>query len=411
MDYQLVTHCRCCGSTDLEPVLDLGQQPLANSYLEEAGELPRFPLELMVCHRCFHGQLSIVVNPDLMFREYLYVSGTSHTLRQHFAGFAREVLRWVEQRPHRVLDLACNDGTLLEAFRGEGCSTCGVDPAANLVELTRGKGLAVIEGYWPEVRSLLSGRFDLITAANVLAHVSDPRAFLGAALDSLTSGGAVVVEFPYCRELVRRCEWDTIYHEHLSYFLVGPLLHLAEGLGASVTRMRRTPIHGGSLRLAIQRGAQSHCPEILALADGEGRDGLRDLETYYSFARRVDENCEQLEELVGSLVVSGNRVIGYGASAKGNTLLNHCPLPLVYIVDDNPLKHGRRTPGQNIPIEHPDRILEEEGDLHVVLLAWNFAREIVQNLRAWRPGCGDAVIRYVPEVSCHAVDSDLALLE
>jgi SAM-dependent methyltransferase len=411
MDYQRASQCRCCCFTELERVLDLGCQPLANSCLKEPAELPTYPLELMVCQSCFHAQLSVVVNPDLMFRNYLYVSGTSRTLREHFAGFARDVLRWTDSRPRRVLDLACNDGTLLEAFHREGCAACGVDPASNLVALARERGLSVVEGYWPQVRTSVHGPFDLITAANVLAHVADPRGFLGAALDSLTEGGAVVVEFPYCRDMVRRCEWDTIYHEHLSYFLVGPLLRLVESLEAAITHVRRVPIHGGSLRVGIQPGPRPHCPDILALAKEEREQGLQELTTYGAFAQRVEVNCRHLHELIHSLRASGHRVVGYGASAKGNTLLNHCPLPLAYIVDDNPLKHGYLTPGQLIPIRHPDAVKEEGPSLHVLLLAWNFAREIIQNLHVWRPGRGDMVIHYVPEVSCHAVDADLALLE
>src|SRR5215471_17491245 len=141
MDYRPVVACRCCGTSDLEPVLDLGRQPLANSYLKEPAELPVYPLELVICRSCFHNQLSVVVQPDLMFRHYLYVSGTSRTLREHFAGLAQEALAKLAPRPQRVLDLACNDGTLLDAFRRQGCSVQGVDPAGNLVELASAKGL------------------------------------------------------------------------------------------------------------------------------------------------------------------------------------------------------------------------------------------------------------------------------
>jgi novobiocin biosynthesis protein NovU/D-mycarose 3-C-methyltransferase len=411
VEYDYARHCRCCGRSSLERVLDLGRQPLANSYLQKPSPLPTFPLELMVCQDCFHNQLSVVVNPALMFSHYLYVSGTSRTLREHFAGFAREALTWVEPRPHRVLDLACNDGTLLDAFRREGCSVHGVDPAENLVALARSKGLEITHGYWPHARAALPGRFDLITAANVLAHVADPAGFLAAAMDSLTDGGAVVVEFPYCREMIAHCEWDTIYHEHLSYYLVLPLLSLVERVQARVTHARLVPIHGGSLRLAIKPGSGPHCQSVVTLGAAECEAGFQDMTTYQQFAHQVDQNCEELRDLVTTLTAEGRRIIGYGASAKGNTLLNRCPLPLEYIVDDNPLKHGYLTPGQQIPIRHPDAVRSEGDGLHVLLLAWNFAREIVQNLRSWRPGRGDAVIHYVPEVRCHAVDADLALLE
>jgi SAM-dependent methyltransferase len=411
MDYELVSACRCCGGADLALALDLGQQPLANSYTREPTDLPTYPLAWMVCRACFHGQLSIAVHPDLMFRHYLYVSGTTQTLRDHFAGLAREALDLVGPGPRRVLDLACNDGTLLEAFRAAGASVQGVDPARNLVALAAGKGLDVVEGYWPEARDRVRGPFDVITAANVLAHVADPRRFLEAALDSLADGGAVVVEVPYCRDLVARGAWDTIYHEHLSYFLVGPLLRLAERAGATVSRLRCLPVHGGSLRLALRRGRSEHCPEALALAAAEHEEGLQDLATYQAFARHVAAVRADLQELVRGLVAAGRRVIGYGAAAKGNTLLNRCQLPLAYIVDDNPLKHGYLTPGRQIPIRPPEAALAEGPGLYVLLLAWNFAREILANWRARRPGQRDQVIHFVPRVSCHAADADLPPLE
>lgn len=403
MDYDRCWRCRCCGATDLLLALDLGQQPLANSYLREPLDLPVFPLELMVCNQCFHSQLSIVVNPDLMFRHYLYVSGTSRTFREHFTAFARETLTWVEPRPERVLDIACNDGTLLEAFRHQGCSVQGVEPAANLLELARSKRLAVTEGYWPDVRPEIDGSFDLVTATNVLAHVPDPAAFLEAALDCLHEGGAVLVEFPYCRELIDRCAWDTVYHEHLSYFLAAPMLRLADRLGASITHAQRVPSHGGSLRLALQRGRDCHCSEILALAEAERRDGFQDLRTYQRFAIQVEESCRELRRLVSSQVAQGRRLVGYGASAKGNTLLNHCPLPLAYITDDNPLKHGYLTPGRNIPIRPSAALASEPADLCVVLLAWNLADEIRGNVRRLRPTRKDTALFYVPAVRCEPI--------
>jgi novobiocin biosynthesis protein NovU/D-mycarose 3-C-methyltransferase len=407
MDHTPVTACRACGSPELVKVLDLGRQPLANSYVKEPTDLPTFPLELLVCRSCSLSQLSVVVRPDLMFREYLYVSGTSATLRAHFDGLVREAFAWFPPGPRRVLDLACNDGTLLGAFRRAGCDAWGVDPARNLAALARQKGLSVVEGYWPAAAGDVPGAFDLVTAANVLAHVADPRSFLEAALGRLAPGGAVVVEFPYCRSMVLHREWDTIYHEHLSYLLAGPLLALAGGLGASVTRARLVPVHGGSLRLAVQATPSGHCEEVLRLAEAEARDGLTDLGTYHAFARHVDAVCEELAEAVRREGSEGRRVVGFGASAKGNTLLNRCPLPLAYVADDNPLKHGYLTPGRNVPIRPPEALSEETGDLAVLLLAWNFAAEVVGKVRTRRPGRDDRVIHYVPGVRVHGVGEPL----
>lgn len=397
MDYHPITACRCCGSADLERVLDLGAQPLANDYVREPVAQPVYPLELFVCRGCAHNQLGAAVDPDRMFRHYLYVSGTSRTLREHFAVFARDALTWVEPRPRRVLDLACNDGTLLTAFRAEGCEGQGVDPAANLVAVAKSAGLDVVEGYWPAARNRVSGPFDLVTAANVLAHVADPAGFLSAMLDVLSPHGAAVVEFPYAREMVLGSEWDTIYHEHLSYFLVGPFLRLAERVGGAVVGVRRTPVHGGSIRLAVRRTGGGHCADALALAGAERAAGLYDLATYAAFAARVGETCRALSGHVWALVGAGRRVVvGYGASAKGNTLLNRCPLPLAWIADDNPLKHGHLTPGRHVPIRPTADLAAEPDGLGVVLLAWNFADEILANVRRLRPGRGDEAVHYVP---------------
>jgi hypothetical protein len=302
-----------------------------------------------------------------------------------------------------MLDLASNDGTLLEAFRRAGCDAHGVDPAGNLVELARGKGLDVTHGYWPEVAGRVPGRFDVVTAANVLAHVADPGAFLAAALKRLTPRGAVVVEVPYAREMLLRGEWDTIYHEHLSYFLVTPLLGLLDRLGASAAHARLVPSHGGSLRLALRPGGGRHASEVLALAEAEGRDGLLEEATYAAFARGADQTCADLVRLLDGAVRCGQRVVGYGASAKGNTLLNRCPLPLAYLVDDNPLKHGYYTPGRHVPIRPVAALAEESANLWVVLLAWNFADEILGNVRRLRPGAGDTAVLYVPAVHTRPV--------
>lgn len=404
MDYAITGECRCCGSTDLELVLDLGRQPLANDYVREPVEQPAYPLELFVCRRCFHNQLGVAVHPDRMFRHYLYVSGTSRTLRDHFAGLAHDVLTWVKPRPKRVLDLACNDGTLLAAFRADGCIVQGVDPAANLVTRASAAGLDVIEGYWPEACRRVSGPFDLVTAANVLAHVADPAGFLTAMLDVLSPHGIAVVEFPYAGEMVLRHEWDTIYHEHLSYFLAGPFLRLAERVGAAVVRVQQTPIHGGSIRLALRRGG-SHCAEARTLVESERAAGLYDPVTYATFARRVDQTCRELTGHVWKLVAAGRRVVGYGASAKGNTLLNRCPLPLTWIADDNPLKHGYLTPGRHIPIRPTADLAAEPPGLGIVLLAWNFADEILANIRRLRPGMGDEALHYVPRFQAVAIGS------
>lgn len=395
--------CRCCGSGHLEMVLDLGRQPLANEYLVRPARQHTYPLQLMVCRQCYHNQLSVVVDPDKMFRNYLYVSGTSRTFHSHFAEFAKDTLSALGPGRKRVLDIACNDGTLLTKYQDLGCSVRGVDPAANLVKLVRDQGIGVVEGYWPDASKDVVGRFDIVTACNVLAHVAEPARFLSAMLSALSPDGVAVVEFPYAREMVLRNEWDTIYHEHLSYFLVSPFLKLAERVGASVVRAKTTPVHGGSVRLTLRRTGEVHCAEANLLATTEQVAGLHDLETYIKFAKQVSKTCRELVEGVGAKLDAGYQVVGYGASAKGNTLLNHCPLALTYIVDDNPLKHGHFTPGRHLPIRPVSVLSGERQDLAIVMLAWNFADEIKANVRRLRPGREDLALCHVPKFFVTAI--------
>jgi hypothetical protein len=215
-------------------------------------------------------------------------------------------------------------------------------------------------------------------------------------LDVLTPRGAAVVEFPHARETILGGAWDAIYHEHLSYFLAGPFLGLAERVGAAVVGLRRTRAHGGSLRLALRRTGGGHCAEALALAASERGAGLCDPGTYAALAARVEGTCRALAGHAWSLVAGGRRLVGYGASAKGNTLLNRCPLPLSWVADDNPLKHGLLTPGRHVPIRPAADLAAEPPGLGVVLLAWNLADEVLANVRRLRPGVGDEAIRYVP---------------
>jgi SAM-dependent methyltransferase len=401
--HEHVRICRCCGGGDLVPYLDLGEQPLANAY--HRGEaLPRFPLAVSLCRGCAHSQLGIVVDPELLFRHYLYVSGTTETFRRHTAELADDALAFTGAR--RVLDVACNDGTLLEQFRARGCEVHGVDPALNLRELTVGKGLPVLTELWgaqaaSELRASGAAPFDLITATNVLAHVADPLEFLRACAAALAPGGTALVEFPYGVETVDRCEFDQVYHEHVSYFLARSLTALAERAGFEVRRALRTPIHGGSIRFFLRptSGAPRHCGEVAALLEHERARGLHDPATYERFSARVQENGRALRVALERARRAGRKVVGYGASAKGNTVLNAFELDLSYVVDDNPLKWSLLTPGRDVPIRPPAALAEETEPLTIVVMAWNFLEEIqrrVLAVRGQRPG--DSFLLYVPSV-------------
>lgn len=390
------TSCRCCGSNRLTQYLNLGKQPLANNY-HKGDVLPTFPLEVNLCEDCCHSQLSIVVDPKIMFEHYLYVSGTPHTFRNHCAEFAQDAKSyWGGKRPI-VLDIACNDGTLLDHFR-DGDNVFGVDPAKNLLPLTRAKNIPVVAAYWGDGSCVNNvPKADIITAANVFAHVHNVNGFLDDSLSVLAEGGIIILEFPYCDEMIYNCEFDTVYHEHLSYFLVNSLAKLVERKGLGISRIVRTPIHGGSIRFFLQRN-EPHCAEVDGLIESERKRGLLQKDTYLKFRDKVNENKHKLTTLVGKLKAEGKKVIGYGASAKGNTMLNYFQLNLDYIVDDNPMKWGYLTPGRNIEIKSPETMADED-ELHVVILAWNFLDEIVSKIEKIT-GKSHNYISYVPEVKC-----------
>ena len=406
--FKEVKECRCCGSDDLYWYLDLGQQPLSNSY-HKGEELETFPLEINVCNECFHSQLSVVVEPHLMFKNYLYVSGTTRTFRQHCWELARDAVEYwfhhggIKQpitsvMSPRVLDIACNDGTLLEYFQELDCNIQGVDPAENLRELTIEKGIPVEVGYWGSgVHERLEGEFDIITGTNVFAHVDEINEFLVQATKVLNEDGIIILEFPYCDNMISDCEFDTIYHEHLSYFLVNSFKKNVETKGLGIVRILRTPIHGGSIRFFLKMG-ERHCLEAYHLVEDEEKKGLLKKETYAKFSRQVSKNKGKMRKLVTDLKSSGKTVIGYGASAKGNTMLNYFGLDLDYIVDDNEMKWGYLTPGRNILIKSPEA-MKEEDELYIVILAWNFFDEIAGKIEEIT-GKKHHYIRYVPEVSC-----------
>lgn len=372
--------CRCCGSAELVPYLDLGMQPLANDYHRNDKTVPFFPLCVNWCSECWHSQLSEVVEKDLLFKNYLYVSGTSNTLRQHFASFASDVCRRFTGEIS-VLDVAANDGSLLEQFRLLGCTVMGVDPAENLREITAAKGIPVLVDYFSSSIDI-SSTFSVITATNVFAHVDDIKDFLLGCKKLLREDGLVVIEFPYVGNLLADCQFDTIYHEHLSYFSINSFSSLAYDVGFAVKDIVQTPIHGGSIRFY--------------LGTGYGMVQTEEKPDVWGFSSRVAAIKQDFCSLVDGLA---GKVICYGASAKGNTALNYFGRSFSYVVDDNPMKVGYYTPGSNMEIKHSSYLAEEVDDLSIILTAWNFKEEIMARVRQIRGHTRDKFITYVPGVS------------
>jgi SAM-dependent methyltransferase len=381
-------------------VLDLGKQPLANSYHKKGEMLPSYPLALNVCSNCFHAQQAVAVRPDLMFKQYTYVSGTSQTLRDYFDWFAKEVGRRYgrasKASPKKVLDIACNDGTQLTSFMKEGWQAFGVDPAENLIERSRRTGATVVCDYWNKKSAASFGTtFDILLAQNVFAHVARPLEFLEASKEVMEPHSKLLIQTSQA-EMIARGEFDTIYHEHISFFSANSMQTLARRAGFMLEDIFITPVHGGSYVFVL--GFDANEEKAQARLEYERQEGRYDLTFFKKFAEAAKKSVGELRDKLEDYTTEGRTIVGFGAAAKGNTLLNFAKLPLEYIVDENPLKHGLYTPGMDVLIVPPERLREERRPLAIVVLAWNFLDEIYKKVKAVRPEAEDVFVTYFPSV-------------
>ena len=401
-DAKQLTECLCCGGERLKLVLDLKEQPLANSFKKTAEETePYFPLRLNICEDCTHLQLSHAVNPDLLFKNYLYVSGTSQTLRDYFDWFARRTQEYFEKVPTTVLDIACNDGSQLNSFKALGLTTYGIDPATNLHELSS-KNHEVVCDYFKEkyVYHFKMKKLDIITAQNVFAHNDYPLDFLKMCREIMHDTTRLFIQTSQA-DMIKNNEFDTIYHEHLSFFNSSSMMALAERAGLHIIDIQKTPIHGNSYMFVFSKNPGAR-PSVQHQLDEERELGLQDMNTYLAYADRCHTIVEDLNNMISHYKDLGYVIAGYGAAAKGNTLINFGNIQLDYIIDDNPMKQGLFAPGSNIPVVSID-ILEEyrERKIAFVPLAWNFFTEISKKIKSNRDVEGDVFIRYFPTISAN----------
>ena len=390
-----INHCRVCGNEHLEEVLDLNNQPLANSYHNGEEEQETYPLKINVCTECFHVQLSVVVNPDLMFKDYLYVSGTSKTLHAYFEDFA-ELCEQYSRGRRRVLDIACNDGTQLHKFKERGWKTYGVDPAENLYPLSSINHNVVCDYWSAEVAEKTHEIFDAIIAQNVFAHTHDIHGFLKACAIVADERTNVFIQTSQADMIVNN-EFDTIYHEHLSFFNTKSMKTCANLNGFSLVDVLKATIHGGSYVFVLRKGKHD---ESIAKAEikKEKKLGLYNLKTYVEYAKKCKEVMKSFNKEIKKFKKKDYKVIGYGAAAKGNTFLNFGKTDLDYIVDDNELKWNLLTPGRNIMIKGPSALAEEDIKKIVVIpLAWNFFNEISEKANEIT-NSKLPFIKYFPEV-------------
>ncbi len=394
--------CRSCGCEDLKSVLDLGVTPLADRMPSAAHadrEEPRFPLEVVFCPECSLVQILETVDPAMLFDDdYPYFSSFSKYLLEHSR---KNVLELIERRKlgpqSLVIELASNDGYLLKNYVEQGVPVLGIDPVKSLCEAAEKIGVrSRAEFFGLDVAKGLVAegfRADVIHGNNVLAHVADTNGFVAGIAALLKQDGMAVIEFPYVRDLIDHCEFDTIYHEHLCYFSVTAVDKLLRRHGLFLNDVRRLPIHGGSLRLFIEKHDAPN-EAVRGLLAEERTLGLDKLDYYREFSTRVADLKTDLLALLRGLKAEGKTIAAYGAAAKGSTLINYVGIGrelLDSVADKNVHKQGRLMPGQKIPIVAAEQIAARKPD-YVLLLPWNLESEILAQEQAYRDGGGKFII-------------------
>ena len=398
--------CRSCEHAELQSVLSLGRTPLANALLTEAQlnePEETYPLELVFCSRCSLVQLTESVSPEKLFREYVYLSSFSDTMLRHAEQLSSALIGAKNLgAASLVMEVASNDGYLLQYYKRASVPVLGIEPATNIAEVATQRGIRTVCDFFDEVLALRLRdeglRADVIHAHNVLAHVPQLNGFVRGLRELLKDDGLVVVEVPYVKDMIDASEFDTVYHEHLSYFSLTALDALFARNGLTIQRVERLAIHGGTLR--IYGGHEAKQDQSVAHLLNEEKDwGAADISAYKGFGERVEQLRDELVSLLRELKTEDKRIAVYGASAKGSTLLNYCGLgteTLDYVVDRSTVKQGRYTPGSHLKIYAPEMLLEDMPD-YVLLLTWNFADEILEQQSEYRARGGRFIVP-VPSV-------------
>jgi SAM-dependent methyltransferase len=404
--------CRLCGGTHLTLVLELAPTPPANAFVSRA-ELdqpqPMFPLDVFFCEDCFHVQLLDVVDPSVLFENYVYVSGTSPSFVAHFENYAKSVLEQFRPAPGSlVLDIGSNDGTLLRFFQQAGMKVLGVDPARNIAEEATRNGIPTQAAFFSpklaaEIRAQ-HGPASVITGNNVFAHIDNLEAIVEGIRTLLAPGGIFVFEVSYLVDVFQNTLFDTIYHEHLDYHSVKPLVPFFKRLGMELIEAVRVGSHGGSLHGIAQLAGGPH-PVGKSVAEAianEEKLGLDRAETFHQFGRNINSLKTDLGKLLRELKAKGKKIAGFGAPAKATTLMYHFgigPDLIDFIVDDSPLKQNLFTPGQHVPVV-PSSVMYAQKPDYVLILAWNFAAPILKSHRAYTDAGGHFIVP-IPKLEIH----------
>ena len=400
-NYILEKKCRICSGTNLHLILDLGEQPPANSFIDES-ELNslehKFPLRLFWCKDCYLVQLLDIVNKEYLFKNYLYMTSASKPIVEHFKKYAQDIHQEFLQKENSpfIVEIGSNDGSLLREFKKLDTQILGIEPAINLSDLANQSNITTKNTFFSSEISkeiVKTRNASVVVANNVIAHVEDLQDLMHGVQILIGNNGIFIFEVPYLVDLIKNLEFDTIYHEHLSYFSILPLLKLVQQFGLEIFDIRKQSVHGGTLRIFVsKKGNYPINNSVKIFIDDESKLGLDKIDFYKKFSIDVKELKKELLKILSKLKKENKSVFGYGAPAKGNVLLNYCGIDtkfIDYIIDTTPLKQGKFTPGMHIPIIAPSNL--NNGDV-AFLLAWNYEFEILEKEKIFTNNGGKFLI-------------------
>lgn len=382
--FDRITHCRICKKAEIKMVLSLGEQPPANSLRDNLNDsLPLVPLSISHCENCKTVQLNETVKPEYLFRNYVWVTGTSSLAQTFNYHFCKEALRRLEDRPLFIVEIASNDGTFLKPFKEKGHKVLGVDPAENIARIANGNGIPTLPDFFSQrvAESIAHqhGLADCVFARNVIPHVDNVHDVVSGMVHCIKDDGIAIVEVHYSKNIIDGLQYDSIYHEHLFYFSIQSLCFLLESHGLWAFDLIATPMNGGSLALYCSKVKQEKSAEFQKKLQEEKDCQLGLKECWLKFAQASLKHKEKLKKIIAEETEKGANIIGYGASARSSTLLNYCGINhshLICIADGNPLKQGKYTAGTDIPILSPESAFGKKPNT-ILLLSWNFKDEIL----------------------------------
>lgn len=396
--------CRLCKSDKVESFLDLGFAPISDQILTKNQLLEKeetYPLVVDFCENCGLSQLNYVVPPELMYNEnYSYDSSSTKSFRNHCLAMVEDFTKkYVFQPNSNVIDVGCNAGLLLSGFREKGFKVIGIEPSVNVAKIAKEKGIQVYEEFFSKKLAheivKTHGKISIITGTNVFAHIDDLDEFFDAVKILLTNDGIIVIEAPNMFSLIGNLEYDTIYHEHLSYLSLKPIVKFCKNFEIEVFDVEFNSIHGGTYRYFFGKiGTRKISENVNKFIKLEEEKRIFEKNRLLEFAEDVKKHKIELNTLLWSLKKDGKKIVGISAPAKGNALTNYCKIGtdlLDYITEVNPLKIGKFTPGMHIPIVSEDRLLEDKPD-YGLILAWNFADSIISNNQKFRENGGKFII-------------------